>query len=152
MERLTVVREASHDEGTFGIASFSDKVWHSLELPWRGNQHEISCIPAGLYTAILFYSTTLQRSVYLLQNVLGRTGVEIHPANWAGDVNLGWHSDLLGCLTLGHGIGELTPPNGPPQLAVLSSTSAIMEFMSAAAGQPIEVAISWKDGASPEVA
>jgi hypothetical protein len=152
MERLTIVREAPSDEGTFGSASFGQFTWHSLELPWHGNLPDISCIPAGLYTAIIYYSPRLQRSVYLLQNVLGRSDVEIHPANWAGDVMLGWHADLLGCITLGKGVGELTPPGGPAQLAVLSSVSAVMEFMSAAAGQPIEVAISWKDGASPEVA
>jgi hypothetical protein len=151
---LHIVREKSADEGTFGIATFNGLSWHSLELPWRGNAPNISCIPAGIYKALVEHSDRFARLIYKLQDVLARSDVEIHPANWAGNVDAGWHSDLEGCITLGMGVAELTPnvPGALAQLAVTSSGTAINQFMTATQGLPITVRIEWKDGESPEVA
>jgi len=51
--------------------------------------------------------------------------VEIHSANWAGDVSLGKHCQLLGCIALGKGVGVLEGQN-----AILSSKTAMAEFES----------------------
>lgn len=141
---LDIYREPSTDQGTFGRAELNggkDGEWMSVELPWRNNAPQKSCIPAGSYEAEIMDSPKHGR-VYMLKNVPGRADVEIHSANWAGNVDLGWHSDLLGCIALGVTKGTLTPKDtGRPQAAILSSSVAMNELMSATGGQPITVII-----------
>ena len=142
MKRLSIIREPSADTGTFGRAVFEGSIWFSLELPDRGNQTDVSCIPPGLYTASLVFSQHFSRNIYRLNNVPGRVGVEIHPANWAGDTSKGWYSDLEGCITLGSHTADLIPPGKTvPQPAVTSSTVCVDQFMALANGEDIEVEI-----------
>src|ERR1700674_3412080 len=98
MQRLTIVRGPSTDAGVFGSASMGGVTWHSLELSWRNNLHEVSCIPPGLYVAKWIDAATVGRPhlgmVYELQNVPGRTGILIHRANWGGRTDSGLWSDL----------------------------------------------------------
>jgi hypothetical protein len=62
-------------------------------------------------------------------DVPGRDMIEIHSANFMGDVDQGKVSQLLGCIALGLSIGELTPsPNQEAQTAVLHSKDAIATF------------------------
>ena len=143
MKKVTVFRGPSTDEGTFGtfrLESNGALEWHSLELPDRDNLPRVSSIPAGTYIARLAWSEHFQRQLYHLQNVPGRDAVEIHPANFAGDVSKGFRSDLLGCVTLGTDVGELQV-DGHPQRAVLNSKIAFEEFMTAAAGEDLEISI-----------
>lgn len=151
MKTLLIEREPSTDQGTFGTATLYDDdgatgAYHqgldisermsalahyqSLELPDRGNAHGVSCINPGTYHARLIDSPHFQRKVYLLEGVPGRSSIELHPANWGGDRTLGWHSDLRGCMAVGRGRGELTPPDtGIAQHAILSSTAALDELI-----------------------
>ena len=141
MKRLCIYREESTDEGTFGYGAFTDggPSWNFLELPWRDNQPNVSCIPAGIYTAHLIDSPHFQRKVFLLENVPGRSDVEMHPANWGGDTSLGYYSDLRGCCAPGIDRGMLTNPHGAMQAAVLRSSHALDQIIDHAAGEPIEI-------------
>ena len=51
------------------------------------------CIPAGRYEVIMAWSTRFQMSTPHLQNVPGRTFIEIHPGNTAKDTE--------GCILVG---------------------------------------------------
>jgi hypothetical protein len=141
INRLTAL--SADDEGTFGTAILSNDAgvnmqeWYSLELPWRDNQHSISCIPEGTYSALWQYSPHFQHNVYTLQNVPNRSSIEIHPANWAGDIAKGYKSDLRGCITLG-----LTTTIMDGQMAVSSSGDAIRAFQNLCNGQEITVTIT----------
>ncbi len=142
--QLTIHRGPSRDYGTFGTAELDDgTVFDSLELPWRDNLIGKSCILIGTYTAILVDSPHFGYQVYQLQSTPGRSYVEIHPANWAGNVDMGLYSDLLGCIALGHGYGVLQPPEDTfnPQMAVLNSRAAFKEFMTKCNGKAITVKI-----------
>lgn len=145
--KLQVHREPSMDEGTFGKALLIDdedqiiERFEYLTLPWRDNQEGISSIPAGVYKADLYDSPHFRRQVYLLDEVPGRMNIEIHPLNWAGDTTLGWHSDALGCMGVGRGRAEMTPPDtGRSQKAITSSTAALDELIGLA-GTPLTVEI-----------
>ena len=129
------------DEGTFGVATLDNHVWCSLELPWRDYQPNISCIPPGTYQAVKIYSPHFNRMIYRLVDVPGRSEVEIHPANWAGDTSKGWYSDLRGCITLGAHAGSLVNPHGKVQLAVVQSTPCIDTFMAAVGDDTLQVTI-----------
>lgn len=103
---------------TRGLLYVDDKVFHTLELPWRNNQNDISCIPPGTYTAKFLERSTSgrYRNVYWLQNVPGRGGVLIHSGNIPAHTK--------GCILIGKKPGEL---EGQP--AVLISKSALSEFV-----------------------
>lgn len=67
---------------------------HAMELPRRGNQQEISAIPAGTYAAKARVSEKNGRVIELI-NVRGREFVQLHAGN---------HVDqTLGCVLLGTG-------------------------------------------------
>lgn len=146
--RALVLREPSTEQGTFGrlylldAEGTHDLDWDSLELPWKENRTGISCVLPGIYTAKLVYSNHFQRMVYLFEGIPDRTAVEMHPANWAGDEALGWHSDLRGCVAIGNGRGELAY-KGKPQAAILHSKDALDQFIEATGGEDIEVQFEW---------
>lgn len=53
----------------------------TLELPWKDNHQDISCIPRGEYHIAITYSSKFKRKLIEVLNVLGRSGVRLHPAN-----------------------------------------------------------------------
>lgn len=70
----------------------------TLELPWRGNQANKSCIPAGNYTARKIVSPH-NGEVILIEDVEGRTHIQIHAGNFT--------RQILGCVLVGDGIKHL---------------------------------------------
>jgi hypothetical protein len=118
MEKTVVVTRSYEPQATRGILRVDDKVFHTLEPPWRNNQNGISCILPGEYIAKFLERSTSgrYRNVYWLQAVPGRSGILIH----AGNVPA--HTE--GCILIGRQTGIL---NGMP--AVLNSKSALSEFV-----------------------
>lgn len=125
----TLARSPSTDQGTFGIFRMEDGTeFHSLELPWRDNEHNLSCIPSGTYIC-KWVQSPKHGECYLITGVPDRQAVEIHSANFAGDVSKGYFSQLLGCIALGMSIGLLEAPGAvKQQMAVLQSKVAIAQF------------------------
>ena len=70
-----------------------------------------------------------------------RHAIEIHSANFAGDILLGWKSQLHGCCAPGKEIGELDRGDGVMQRAVLQSRQALEEFMTATNGEDLEIEV-----------
>lgn len=104
MKTLTLKRT---DSGFGGIV-VDGKEYHTLE------NTELQ-IPAGVYQSNWEPSPRLNRETYRLVAVPGRSGILIHPANFA--------EELLGCIALGWQRGEL---DGKP--ALLHSRAATTEF------------------------
>lgn len=124
--RVTITREASTDEGTFGRlrAEFIDGVFEcdTLELPWRNNERRFSCIPLGEYQVEWSHSGKFGE-VYRLRDVSDRTGILIHAGNFAGDRRKGQRADVEGCILLGMQRGRFKG-----QKAVLQSRHALEAF------------------------
>lgn len=142
MRKATITRNPSTDQGTFGIMKLDDgTTFHTAELPWRGNAHGLSCIPAGTY---MFKKVDSPKHgpCYMGVDIPGRNSIEIHSANYAGDVTIGFRSDLLGCIALGKEVGPLEIP-GPlkQQMAVLRSKVAIAEFEANTGLEDLELTI-----------
>ncbi len=145
MKTLVITREESTDLGTFSKGVLDgDLEWDFLELPWRDNLPTISCVPPGSYLATLFHSQHFGRTVYQVHDVPGRDAIEIHPANWAGDRALGYHSDLRGCAAPGTARGELVTPKGTLQAGVLHSGLALDQLIEAA-GERLMVSFAWRE-------
>ena len=126
MRRVLLIRTSSGDQGTFGwLITDSGLALRSLELPWKDNRRNISCIPTGDYRAqyLARSASGKYRRVYHLPNVDGRSGILIHSGNFAGDTSLGYRSHVAGCIILGTHAGYLGG-----QKAVLASRMALMKL------------------------
>jgi len=73
-KRATLIRLRRSDCGSEGVLIFQNFHCYSLELPWKDNQQNISCIPAGKYTgylqgqrAVLCSRPTITKFINLLQ-------------------------------------------------------------------------------------
>lgn len=140
MNKVLIRRGISGDQGTFGRMSFGGRTVHTLELPWRDNIRQRSCIPNGEYLCKLVNSPRFGR-VYGVTNVPGRSHVLIHSANVAGDVDLGWHTQLHGCIAPAERLGLMRIPDGRMQQAGLVSRSALRKLMEWAGGTPFVLEI-----------
>ena len=89
----------STDQGTFGILRTEGFSCGVLELPWRNNERNISCIPEGIYEVIPLSKKFGQ--VFLINTVRDRGGILIHSGNFAGDVSKNYLTHSQGCLLLG---------------------------------------------------
>lgn len=68
-------------EGTNGsLLQGNMLICSCIELPWRENRQQVSCIPEGKYVLEKRYNTHFQWHL-ALYNVPGREGILIHPAN-----------------------------------------------------------------------
>ena len=124
---LIIVRVDSNNEGTNGILAIDGYSCYSLELPWIDNTPWISCIPEGEYKAICDLSDTKGGvGVIKLLNgqIDGRTDVWIHVANYAGDRNKGYKSEIYGCVAVGSGFDD------SEQKKVYPSSPAMKELLS----------------------
>lgn len=135
-----IQRGASTDHGTLGRLSFGATVLHALELPWRDNRRQRSCIPPGLYRCALVKSPRFGL-VYGVQDVPERSHVLIHAANLAGDVDLGWQSQLQGCIAPCMRHGRLRLADGRWQAAGLVSQPALRTLTNWAGGKPFDLEI-----------
>lgn len=138
---VTLARRPSTDEGTFGVLTFGAQRCYTVELPWRDNRRQRSCIPPGRYACAIVQSPRFGR-VYGVANVPGRTHVLIHSANFGGDVDLGWHTQLHGCIAPCQRLGAMRNPAGRMQAAGLVSRPATQALMAWAAGRPFTLEIT----------
>ena len=102
----TLIRLRRSDHGSGGILIFRNFHCYSLELPWKHNQRNISCIPAGTYTVNIRQSPKYGR-IYWILEVPDRSYILIHSGNWAGDVSRGLKTHTNGCILLGEYTGIL---------------------------------------------
>ena len=93
-----------HPEWTEGLIMINDVILsRSIELPWKNNQRNISCIPEGIYPMVLRRSRRFSEHL-LIQDVPDRDFILIHPANDA-------RKELRGCIApvlryIGNGKGN----------------------------------------------
>lgn len=135
IQTIKLRRGFSTDQGTFGALSFGRNIVHTLELPWRDNRVQRSCIPLGTYRCSVVNSPKFGR-VYGVANVPGRSAVLIHSANLGGDVEQGWTTQLHGCIAPSMRLGSMRNKAGVMQAAGLVSRPALNLLHEWAAGQP----------------
>lgn len=142
--RVLIQRESNGQsgKGLLGTLSMAGTEWEfkclTLELPWRNNQRNISCIPAGIYLAHRRRGSKGNR--WYLENVPGRSGIMFHALNWAGDKAAGFKSDSRGCIGLGLG---WTMRDG--QIMLTQSSAAIAAFEAICAQVDTELSITIRD-------
>ena len=115
LKSFCLYRLPSKDQGTFGVLVDEYPICVTLELPWKDNQHDKSCIPAGTYICNRVQSQHFG-DVFQVENVAGRTEVLIHRGNTIGDIK--------GCIILGTSFGNISGVS-----AILQSGDAFKMFM-----------------------
>lgn len=133
MQTIRLIRLNSSDAGTFGKILYSNGKAgpQTLELPWRDNERNISCIPPARYLCE-WHLSPHWGWVYFVQGVPGRGEIRIHWGNYAGDVEkiipdtkYNYKTDTEGCILLGDKQGELRS-----QKVIVSSRKTTIDFFS----------------------
>lgn len=133
---VVLTRLSSGDDGTFGeIYTHSGARYSTGELPWHDDKPDVSCIPLGEYLVEWAFSEK-HGMCYHIRNVLRRSNVEIHAANWFGDVSKGLKCQLLGCIAIGLSTGILEG-----QKAVISSDIGLSRFEADMSRAPFKLSI-----------
>lgn len=93
--KLDLLRIEKTPIATRGLLMMNGKIiCLTLELPWRKNEQQVSCIPEGEYVSTWeAHPQWKECQVARLAKVPGRSGILIHPANYV--------SELRGCIALG---------------------------------------------------
>lgn len=100
------INRTYHPDGTNGLLSYEGKpICQTIELPWRANQRNISCIPEGCYQLVRrhFNRHGLQLAVL---NVPNRSAILIHAANVALTQLQGCIAPVSQCTAPGKGINS----------------------------------------------
>jgi hypothetical protein len=111
--KLTINRTYKKKQ-TKGYAAISDAegtvifTFDTLELPWKNNVINVSCIPEGVYIGKRRYSKKYKEHMHIA-NVKERSLILIHWGNYAGSVNPKTGSpDIRGCVLTGDGFKDIT--------------------------------------------
>lgn len=100
------IHRTYHKEGTNGLLTMganSEPLCYTIELPWRNNEPNRSCIPEGTYVLKRRYSLKFRWHLEV-KDVPGRSYILIHPANHAARELKGCIAPVL--LLTGPGTGE----------------------------------------------
>jgi hypothetical protein len=117
--RITLKRLSDDSVQTLGIlTNVTGKVYQTLELAWKKNAKQISCIPKGIYKVRKRTSAKYGEHFHIL-NVPNRDFVLIHHGNY--------HTDILGCILVGKGLADI---NKDGRLDVTGSRQAMKELLS----------------------
>lgn len=103
---VTLEREKSEPDGTYGVMRLPDGTsFMTLELPWKDNAPQVSCIPPGTYKTRRRQTTKFGFAFEVLQ-VPKRSGILIHGGTFAGSKDLGQKANSEGCILVGLGRGH----------------------------------------------
>lgn len=116
------IRSLMYEEYTAGLLTVDDKgfVCFTVELPWVGNQQNVSCIPPGEYKYKLRHSPSLGYKVIWLYDVTGRSWIYIHIGNYTRQIK--------GCILVGKALKDV---NGDKVVDTVSSEAAFEDLMDA---------------------
>jgi len=146
MKDVFLNRISDNSLQTLGALSFLKDdgqifVCKTLELPWKNNMSNVSCIPIGAYVCRYTRSNRLSAAkgrdffTYEVLNVQGRAGIRIHSANH--------FFQLLGCIALGNAHKDI---NSDGQLDVIHSGATIAAFEQAMQQQDFKLIIDGAGG------
>ena len=124
MKILKLKRFVMNDQATYGVMIDQDVTPYpfcvTLELPWKDNKPEVSCIPKGEYRIVKVKSPKFG-DVFQVMDVPNRYHILIHKGNFT--------TDVLGCILLGEYFDQILNPKANQVVtSVQSSGAAYNEF------------------------
>jgi len=99
-----IISRLYQDEATLGIFHIMDgnkKIFEckTIELPWKNNRKNVSCIPEGTYNVEKYKSPSKGLCFHII-DVEGRDSILIHKGNYV-------KSDTKGCILVGQYFTDL---------------------------------------------
>lgn len=113
------LKTVSNSEQTLGFFTYGSFSCVTVELPWKENQNNVSCYPAGMYECRKITSLSHGECIEIM-NVPNRTNIQIHAANYA--------RQLLGCTAVGRTMADI---DGDGNLDVTSSKNTLEKLLDA---------------------
>ena len=109
--------------GCFYVFNGNESIFNckTIELPDKGNQHNISCIPAGEYKVVKTISPSKGECFHVL-DVPGRSHILIHIGNYA----TGSKVDTQGCILVGSRFADI---NNDGNIDVVESTITLRKLL-----------------------
>jgi len=126
MNSLSLIRTDLMDQQTLGrlyVLGQNGQVLFqcvTLELPWKDNQRNISCIPPGRYRIVRRRSAKYGLHLHIL-NVPGRDWILIHEANY-------FHQ-LRGCIAVGREIREINGDGIPDITDSVRTKNLLLDYI-----------------------
>lgn len=122
IETVRLVRGPSTEQGTPGRLYAPASIFDTLEPPAPEHDATHPRIPAGTYLAKKIGSPRFPDR-YVLQAVPLRSGIVIHPGNYAGSIDAGYQSDSNGCILIGRAAMLLNVKKEQQRALVLSRST-----------------------------
>jgi hypothetical protein len=98
----------------------------TLELPWRDNERNVSCIPEGVYAVVPRHSPKYGNHLHVT-GVDGRSLILIHWGNYAASANPRTGTpDIRGCILVGYGYADLDGDGHPEITRSRDAFNALM--------------------------
>jgi len=116
METYNLYRKIKTEKQTIGYLQVKDNRFYTLELPFKDNQRNISCIPAGEYMVEKRQSVKYGDHFHIL-DVPDRSYILIHCGNF--------YTDIRGCILVGTELGDI---NADAEVDVLYSKEAMKQL------------------------
>ena len=88
---------------TIGIGEYQDFQFCTLELPWKNNKIDHSCIYHGYHLAHKVENHRKYKKCFYLPEVEGRSGIYVH--------SLSLTKNTLGCIGIGLGLRDIDDDN-----------------------------------------
>lgn len=122
MDKAVLIRlkgERKQTLGSFHLFRNEREVYEAaaLELPYKANQRNISCIPAGTYKVVKGKSPKYGLGTFQIKDVPNRSFILIHAGNY--------NQDTKGCILLGATLKDI---NGDGLRDVTNSRQMITEL------------------------
>jgi len=133
-KKYLIIRELDQSKqtlGTFTITEgnallFSCK---TIELPWKNNERQVSCIPNGTYRTVRHRSPNYGECFWL-QDVPGRSEILIHHGNYAASVNPRTGTpDTKGCILPGHAHADVNADGIPDVTSSVNTMKKLREVL-----------------------
>lgn len=137
--KLDLLRLKETKTRTLGILMLIDdddaliRTFFTLELPWRNNEKNVSCIPEGVYTINPRKSDKYGKH-FIINNVPNRSYILLHHGNYS--------SDTSGCILVGTEFKNL---DNEKELEVANSKKA-METLTTMIGERYNVPLRIRKG------
>lgn len=104
----------------------------TLELPWKNNSHNISCIPEGIY-GLKKYSSSKHPKNYEVAGVPNRDAILIHKGNY--------NTDIQGCILVGDGYNDI---NNDGEIDIINSSITVEKLLESTNYEELPIVITYR--------
>ncbi len=106
---------------TLGILTYKDFKCFTLELPWKDNERNVSCIPQASGYHGIKYISAKNGDCISIPNVINRDYIQIHSGNYT--------SQIEGCILVGDSIKFLNNDDVPDVTNSRKTLNKLLELL-----------------------